>query len=135
MTLRAPAADVRFARRLKNALAAGTALGIGIVAYEIVPIGPLITKLRVRAKSTAAATLDVLFVGPDFDPGQSVAFGSLVGTVYSTANPASTPLAANTEAFVDAVPGGEGFAIIRVTMGAGAGTVNYVDVSSLHASR
>lgn len=66
----APAAKSRPWRRLRNHLAAGVATANGGVLYEVVPVYGTAT-LTTRIKTaTNGGTIDVIFVGPDFDPLQ-----------------------------------------------------------------
>lgn len=133
MTLRKPPAEPRAPFRCKRSLGATAVVGIGAVLYEIVPVfGSFRT--RVRAKVTAAMSLDIIAVGPDFDPDQElrgVAFGALQGTQYTTANPVQLALAANVEGNKDLDLYGEGYLIIKITGGAGAGAISFVDIVQL----
>jgi len=104
--------------------------------YELVPCygGATIT---VRLKvATTTGTLDLFAVGPDFNPEQGIvddlAFASLVGTIYTTGNPAQVAVPASTEVLITYTGKGEGYLLIKyVGTAVGAGTVTYCDVSTL----
>jgi hypothetical protein len=133
MTLRKPPSEPRAPFRCKRSLAAAAVVGIGAVLYEIVPVFGSF-RWRVRAKVTAAASLDFIHVGPDFDPEQELSgktFAQLVGTQYATPAITQLALAANTEANRDFDCYGEGYLILKLTGGAGAGAVTFVDVTQL----
>lgn len=128
---RQPRSEPRLLRRLAGALAPGTATSVGGILYEVVPCYGA-AKMRVRIKTAAnGGTLDTVFVGPDFDFTQTVAFASLVGTLYTTGNPAQVAVSAGTEAMIDATCVGEGYLIVKFTGTVGAGTITYVDVCGL----
>src|SRR5581483_11444345 len=111
--------------------AAGAATANGQVNYEIIPVSGALS-LRVRIKvATNGGTLDVFFLGPDFDltqEQQGVAYGSLVGTIYATGNPTQVPITAGTEAKADVTLNGEEYAIIKYTGATGAGSITFCDV-------
>lgn len=133
MTLRNPPAEARAPMRCKRSLAAGVNVGIGAVVYEIIPVFGAF-RTRIRAKAAVGMTLDIIAVGPDFEPDQEqrgIAFASLKGTLYTTANPTQLALAAGVEGNKDLDLYGEGYLILKVTGGAGAGILNYVDVLQL----
>lgn len=124
----------RPARRMTGALAAGTATSNGGVLYEVIPLRGS-ARVRVRIKTaTNGGTLDLLFVGPDFNQQQgvdAVAFASLTGTVYTTGNPTQVAVTAATEATIVSDCYGEGYAIVKFTGTVGAGTVTYCDYSQV----
>lgn len=121
-------------------LAAGTATAATGVLYDIIPVRGS-AKLRVRIKTaTNGGTLDVVLLGPDFDVQQArgtqgaaaVAFASLVGTQYTTGNPAQVPVTAGTEAKIDITDlSGESYALVKFTGTVGVGSITYVDVSQV----
>lgn len=103
------------------------------VRYEIVNVAGM-SKITVRAKATAAAKVDIFFLGPDVDIEATikndVAYASIVGTIYSTGAGTQMTLVANTENLVTVAMSGEDFAIIKLT-GNATGAVTFVDVSML----
>ena len=121
-------------RRLEKALAAGTAFTNAQILYEIIPVfGSFRTRIRAKT-ATAGATLNVYFVDPNFDVTQAdgaspVAYGSLVGTIYTTGGGTAT-LTAGTESKIDIDLYGEGFMLIEL-VGSGSGTITFIDVSQL----
>lgn len=131
---RSPDDISRPARRLTGALAAGTATSNGGVLYEVIPVRGS-ARVRVRIKTaTNGGTLDVFFVGPDFNQQQSVdgvAYASLVGTIYTTGNGTQASVTAGTEAKVDVDCYGESYAIVKFTGSVGAGVITFVDVSQV----
>lgn len=129
MGKRMPDARHRAPIRFKKALAAATAFANAQVLWEIVPVFGS-ANARIRALVTGAgATLDVFGVGPDFDVDQVVAFGSIVGTVYTT-GAGTAALVAGTENKVDVTLFGEGYLLVRLT-GGGAGVISFIDVCQL----
>lgn len=135
MTVRAPKANGPNrpvpTRRLTGALKVGTVTANTVVLYQVVPVLGS-SKITVRAKCTGAGTLDLLFAGPDFDPDQTVAFASLVGTKSLLPAVTQVVVSANTEALITAPLSGENYVIIKWT-GTAAGAINYVDVSLLNS--
>ena len=131
---RAPADESRPHRRLTGQLAAGTATSNGGILYEVVPVRGS-ARLRVRIKTASnGGTLDVFFVGPDFNQqqsGESVAYGSLTGTIYTTGNGTQASVTAGTEAKIDVDCYGESYAIVKFVGSVGAGTITYADVSQV----
>lgn len=119
----------RVARRLNGALKPGATFTNTAVLYEIIPILGA-TRLMIRAKVTAAASLDLVFLGPDFDPAQTVAFASLVGTRYASNNPTQVALVANTENFMKVTVEGENYALVKLTGGA-SGAITFIDVNQV----
>lgn len=133
MTLRVPQAKVHPIRRLAGTLAPATAFVNNAVKYAVVPLlGALSVTARIKTAS-AGGTLDVFFVGPDFDPEQTAAYASLVGTIYATGAPTQVAVSAGTEALITIACTGECYAIIKFT-GGGTGTITFCDVSALPAS-
>jgi len=100
---------------LTRNLKATTALLAAASAKEVLPVLG-IRKVRVRAKTSAAATLKVRAVRPD----------SATATV--SGNPVDVALAANTENVIEMTLCGEAFIEVEILMGVGNGTVTYVDV-------
>ena len=131
---RAPADESRPHRRLTGQLAAGTATSNGGILYEVVPVRGS-ARLRVRIKTASnGGTLDVFFVGPDFNQqqsGESGADGSLTGTIYTTGNGTQAAVSAGTEAKIDVDCYGENYAIIKFVGSVGAGTISYCDCSQV----
>lgn len=134
MTLRQPTFKNRPQRRLQGTgtnrgLAVGQTMADTAVRYELIPVFGLAV-LTVRAKVTGAgAKLDVIFVGPDFDPDQGdTAFAALAGTQYSTLNPTQVLLAVGTEGALQVRCTGESFALVKLTGSGGTATIAYVDV-------
>lgn len=119
--------------RCKRSLKAATAFVNLQVLYEIIPIfGSFRARFRARV-AAAGATLDFIFVGPDFDPDQELAaktFAQLAGTQYTSANPTQLVLVAGTEGNKDVDLYGEGYVILKLT-GSGSGTIDYVDIAQL----
>lgn len=119
-----------------NGLAVGSVTNTAKTNYEVIPCYGAVS-ITVRLKvATTTGTLDLLGVGPDFNPEQGViddvAFGSLVGTVYITGFPTQVAIAAGVENIITYVGKGEGFLLIKFAgTGGGAGTVTYCDVSTL----
>lgn len=121
----------RAARRLNGALKPGTAFVNTTVLYEVVStLGA--QRLIVRLKATAAGTLDVVPVGPDFDPAQTVAFASLAGTKYASNLPTQVVIVANTENFIKFTTEGENYVVVKFT-GTASGAITFVDVSQVSA--
>lgn len=120
-------------RRLLGQLAAGAVTSNGGILYEIVPVfGQSSVSARIKTSGNGG-TIDMIFVGPDFDPAQAkdaIAFGSLKGTLYTTGNPAQVPVSAGTEVVITATPKGEGYVIIKFTGTVGAGAITFCDVAS-----
>jgi hypothetical protein len=119
-------------------LAAGAALVSGTVAYKVVPILGA-ASLSVRFKGNAGA-LDIVFLGPDFNPDQDlnnggtpIAFASLVGTKYTSGNPVQVAIVAATENIITATCHGENYALIKFTPSEN-GTVTYCDVGTVPVS-
>src|SRR4051812_13553228 len=102
MTARAPSSKAlagRPPRRLKKNLAAGVATSNGGILWELVPVfGSARVKVRIKTASNGG-TIELIPVGPDFDPDQAsaTAFASLTGTPYTTGGPASVAVVAGTE--------------------------------------
>lgn len=122
-----------------SALAPGTATSNGGVLYDIIPVRGA-ARVRVRIKTaTNGGTLDLVFLGPQFDTAQSratgavaaTAYGSLVGTQYTTGNPTQVAVAAGTEAKIDADCYGESYVLVKFTGTVGAGTITYCDTSQV----
>jgi hypothetical protein len=134
MAPRLPAGELRPPFRLNGALKVGTNLGIGVVAYEIIRVFNSVNT-RVRIKATAACTLDLIPLGPDVDQDYKGALAQLPGTQYTTGGNLAVAVAANTEVKSDLTLMGEGYFLVKVTMGAGAGVINYVDVCQLAYTR
>lgn len=136
MAPRIPAAEQRPPLRLRKALAVGTALGIGAVAYEIVRVFNSVN-IRTRIKATAACTLDLILLGPDADQDFAQVPANLanLATQYATGGNAAVAVAANTEVKSDLTLMGEGYLLVKVTMGAGAGVINFVDICQLAYTR
>lgn len=132
--LRSPEAKVHPLRRLQHNLAVAAAYVNTTILYEIVPVLGA-QKVTARFKGTAAGTLDMVFVGPDFPPypDPATAFASLKGTLYATGNPTQVAITANTEALITGTCNGEGFVIIKFT-GTATGAVTYCDVATLGLS-
>jgi hypothetical protein len=129
---RAPDDISRPARRLTGQLAAGAATANTAIIYEVIPVRGA-ARVKVRLKVTNTGTLDLLFVGPDFNQQQAVdgvAFGSLTGTVYTTGNPAQVAIVANTENSISSDCYGESYAIVKFT-GSATGAISYCDVSQV----
>jgi hypothetical protein len=120
--------------RLVGQLKAGAATSNGGILYELVPVRGA-ARLRVRIKTaTNGGTLDVFFVGPDFNQQQSgdgVAYASLAGTIYTTGNGTQAAVTAGTEAKIDVDCYGESYALLKFTGTTGAGTITYVDVAQV----
>jgi hypothetical protein len=130
MDQRQPAARSRPHRRLKGALAAGAAFVLNGILYEVIPVfGSARFKARIKT-AAAGGTLDLVFVGPDFDPAQVVAFASLAGTQYSTGNPTQVAVTAGTATEISTDCYGEGYLIVKFT-GGGTGTISYCDTSQV----
>lgn len=132
LTLRIPESKVRPPRRLQNALGAGAVTASGGILYEVVPIFGA-QSLTVRIKTaTNGGTIDIVLVGPDFPPKQSVAaFSALIGTKYTTGNPTQVAVTAGTEAVITTPVNGESYAIVKFTGTVGAGAISYCDVDGL----
>lgn len=125
-------------KRLKSdksngTLKAGTAFVNTNVRYEIVNVAGM-SKITVRAKATAAGTLDIFFIGPDVDIDAVIqndtAYASIAGTIYTTGNATQGTLVANTEQVVTVACSGEDYVIIKFT-GTATGAITYVDVAML----
>lgn len=116
-----------------NGLAVGNTFANTNVLYETAKVQGA-ARLRVRIKTASAGgTLDVFFVGPDFDltqPLSGVAYASLTGTIYATGNGAQATVAAGTENKVDVDCYGEGYALIKFTA-TGTGSVTFCDWSAV----
>lgn len=110
-------------------LAAGAATANTVKLYLLVPVLGA-SSVSARLKSGSAGTLDIFFVGPDFPCDQTVAYTSLVGTIYTTGAPTQVNVSANTEALITAPCLGENYALIVFTPSA-TSTVTYCDVMSL----
>lgn len=136
MAPRVPQLKSRPWRRLMQAgtnrgLGPALATANGGVRYEVVAVyGQAVLSVRIKTAANGG-TIDIVFVGPDFEPDQGdLAFASLVGTKYTTGNPTQVAVAAGTEAIIQAVCIGDGYAIIKFTGTVGAGTISYCDVAS-----
>lgn len=116
-------------------LAAGTVTAAGQVQYEVVPLYGK-TSVSVRLKvATNGGTLDFFGLGPDFNPAQAndnTTFASLVGTIYTTGNPAQVAVTAGTEALITYTGKGEHYGIVKYVGATGAGSITYADVSYQH---
>jgi hypothetical protein len=131
MAPRIPGDKPRPAIRLKGALKAGAATSNGGILYEIVPTRGS-SRMRVRIKTaTNGGSIDLIPVGPDFDPDQTVAFGSLTGTLYTSGLPTQVGVTAGTETKIDLELYGENYVIVKFTGTVGAGTITFVDVSQV----
>lgn len=131
MPIRQPDDIPRPQRRLTGALATGAATSNGGILYEVVPVRGS-ARFRCRIKTAGnGGTLDLVFVGPDFDTAQTVAYGSLAGTLYTTGNPAQVAVTAGTEATITTDCYGEGFLLVKFTGSGGAGTITFCDVSQV----
>lgn len=133
MTLRVPQAKVHPARRLAGSFAPGTATANNGIIYAIVPVlGQASVSARIKT-ATQGGTIDIFFVGANFDPEQTAAYASLVGTIYTTSSPTQVAVSAGTEALITAPCLGECYAIIKF-VGGGTGTITFCDVFTLPVS-
>jgi hypothetical protein len=135
MALRAPTSKPRPPVRLKNASATGLGVGVatsnGGINYEIIPVfGAARVRVRIKVSGNGGA-IDLVGVGPDFDPEQRPAFGALTGTLYATGNPAQVPVIVATEATITMDLYGEGYVIVKYTGAVGAGAITYCDVEQV----
>lgn len=135
-SIHTPQAKIRPLRRLGGQLAPTTAFANTNVKYAIVPVlGAASLTARIKT-ATAGGTIDIVFVGPDFPSDQNdvgtLAFASLVGTLYTSGNPTQVAVVAGTEVLITATCHGECFAIIKFT-GTGTGTITFVDVGMVPA--
>lgn len=132
MPARAPDDIARPSRRLTGQLAAGAATSNGGVLWEAIAVRG---SARVRARiltATNGGTIDLVFVGPNFDPGTpTAAYASIVGTKYTTGNPTQVAVTAGTEATIVADCYGEGYLLVVFTGSVGAGVITFCDVSQL----
>lgn len=119
-------------RRLSGNLAPAAAYTNGAVLWEVIPVRG---SARIRARllcASANGTLDIVTVGPDFDPTQApaTAYASLTGTKHTSGNPTQVAVTAGTEATITHDCYGENFVLLVFT-GGGTGTITRVDVSQL----
>lgn len=121
---------MRPSKRLAGNLAAAAAFVNTNILYEIVPVfGAAGVNARIKTAG-AGGTIDIVFVGPDFDQNQAAAtaYAALTGTKYTTGNPTQVAVVAGTEALIQSDCIGDGYAIIKFTA-TGTGTITYCDVS------
>lgn len=87
------------------------------------------TRIRVRYKGNKAGTLDVKFVGPDFDPDKPDIQGN--GTEFSTGKGTQAVIVANTENSIDVACYGEAYVRVIFTDTSGTnGTHSFCHISS-----
>lgn len=114
-------------------LKAGTTFANTDVRYEIVNVAGM-SKITVRAKATAAAKVDIFFLGPDVDIDAVIkndtAYASIAGTIYTSGGATQGTLVANTENLVTVACSGEDYAIVKLT-GNASGAITFMDVSML----
>lgn len=115
-----------------NGLGVGVATAAAGVRYEVVEVAGAGT-LNVRIKMSGnGGTIDLIPLGPDFDPAQrtkNIVFASLVGTQYTTNTPSQVAIAAGVESLIQATCLGEGLFLVKVTGLVGAGAITYCDIS------
>lgn len=132
MPQRYPPSSYKPLIRCKGQLAAGVVTSNGGILYEIHQVGGC-ARFKARIKTSGnGGTIDAFFVGPDVDIDVVVknapAFGSIVGTIYSTGGPAQVAVVAGTESQIFADCYGEGYVILKFTGTVGAGAITYCDV-------
>lgn len=104
------------------------------VKYEVVSVSGM-AKITARIKTaTQGGTIDIFFIGPDVDVDallkNDTAYGSIVGTIYTSGNASQGTVVAGTEQLITVACSGEDYAVVKFT-GTGTGTVSYCDVATL----
>lgn len=126
-------------RRLSAALKPGTVTANTVAISEVIPLGPNVRFVTIRAATaTAGGTLAFDFVAPNattdsysltngqIDPAKVTKYADALTTAIGTA----TITAGTTPAVLQATCNGEYYGVVTVT-GSGAGTITYVDVAAL----
>jgi hypothetical protein len=136
MAVRTPDIISRPIYRCTKNLAAAAVTANGGVLWEVVPVrGALRVRVRIKVSGNGG-TIDLVFVGPNFDTEQSAstAYASLTGTLYTSGNPTQVAVTAGTETKIDVDCYGENFLLIKYTGAVGAGAITYCDVCQLSES-
>lgn len=139
-SIRTPSSKPKPQRRLGGLLAPGATVLNGVY-YVVVPcygLQKLVARIKVSGNN---GTIDIVFVGPDFQQDQALGaaaaaagYNAAIGTKYTSGNPTQVAVTAGTEAIITATCNGEHYALIKYTQLVGVGAIVYCDVAGLALS-
>lgn len=136
--------DPAGANKVLTVTVTGRAISVSLATdgSSVITSTAALVRAAILASADANALIESANAGGDDGTGVvtaiaatslGVLFTDLVGTKYTTGNPAQVPVVAGTEALIQAICLGDGYAIIKFTGTVGAGSITYCDIAMADA--